>query len=257
MDVSSHIDTLRVDGARLAAAAALAGPDAPVPTCPGWVVRDLVLHQGAVHRWATAYVSGGHTKPGAVDFSTARGPEPARAELVDWLLTGHAALVAALAGASPDLQCWAFLPAPSPLAFWARRQAHETSIHRVDAELAAGPTTSPMESGFAADGIDELLVGFGSVRGRRPGDDDHKPMVIAVRCTDQASGWTLRLGPEGVAATASDTGDDTGSHPAPECTVRGAAADLYLTLWRRSGSEALSVEGDGSAFELLLERARV
>lgn len=38
------------------------------------------------------------------------------------------------------VDCWTFLDAPSPLAFWARRQAHETAIHRADAQLAAdGP----------------------------------------------------------------------------------------------------------------------
>ena len=51
---------------------------------------------------------------------------------------GCADLVAALAAAPDDLECWTFLPAPSPRAMWARRQAHETAIHRVDAELAAG-----------------------------------------------------------------------------------------------------------------------
>ena len=52
-----------------------------------------------------------------------------------------------------------FLPAPSPLAMWARRQAHETSIHRCYAESATGATTG-FDPTFAADGIDELLYGF-------------------------------------------------------------------------------------------------
>jgi uncharacterized protein (TIGR03083 family) len=258
MDVPTHIDALRVDGARLAAAAAHAGPDAPVPTCPEWAVRDLVHHQGAVHRWAAAYVSRGLTEPGAVDFAEASGPSPDDADLVEWFLTGHAALVAALVGASPDLRCWSFLPAPSPLAFWARRQAHETSIHCVDAELAAGTPLSPIASGFAADGVDELLVGFGSARGPRREDGDLAATVIVVRCTDEDYGWTVRHGPEGVVAAATGmTGSDSGDDDTPDCTVRGAAADLYLTLWRRASPDTLTVEGEGRAFELLVERARI
>lgn len=253
MDVRTHIDVLRVDGARLAAGAAEAGPDAQVPTCPEWTVRDLVLHVGTVHRWAAAYVREGHTEPGAVDFAQARGPKPADAALVDWFLTGHAALVAALEGASPNLQCWTFLPAPSPLAFWSRRQAHETCIHRVDAELAAGTTVSPIGSAFAADGVDELLVGFASARGPKPEDDTQEPTVIAVRCTDEDAGWIMRLGPEGVASKAADAKDEV----APDCTVRGASADLYLTLWRRATPEPLTIEGERRPFELLLERARI
>ena len=49
----------------------------------------------------------------------------------------NANLIEALDSASPDLEAWTFLPAPSPLAMLARRQAHETAIHRYDAESAA------------------------------------------------------------------------------------------------------------------------
>src|SRR6204780_1534249 len=66
--------------------------------------------------------------------------------------------------------CCGFLDAPSPLAFWARRQAHEPAIHRADAESAAGDVT-PFPAVFAADGIDELLVCFAS-RGGVPGPQD-------------------------------------------------------------------------------------
>jgi uncharacterized protein (TIGR03083 family) len=248
MDVSAHIDTLRVEGTRLATAAALTGPDARVPKCPDWAVRDLVYHQGGVHRWATAYVEGGHTEAGAVDYSSARGPKPADTDLVEWFLNGHAALVDALAGASPDLQCWTFLPSRSPLAFWARRQAHETTIHRVDAEFAAGTALAPIGFDVAADGIDELLVGFGPARGRRKLDTEQEPAVIAVRCTDNEAGWTVRLGPEGVMAErAHGTSDipatDLKSHTISTCSVCGTAADLYLTFWRRRAPETLTLEG--------------
>jgi uncharacterized protein (TIGR03083 family) len=264
MDVATYIEAVQVEGARLAAAAAAAEPDAPVPTCPEWAVRDLVFHVGAVHRWVTEYVRRGHTEPGAVDFAAARGPAPDDAGLVDWFLTGHAALVAALRGAPPDLRCWTFLPAPSPLAFWARRQAHEITIHRVDSELAAAATVSRIDSALAADGIDEMLVGFASTRGRASaGDqrkqrnqgerDEIKATVIEVRCTDESAGWTVRLGSGGVAATATEVGSDM----AADCTVRGTSVDIYMTLWRRGSPAALRVEGDGRGLELLLERSRI
>ena len=62
---------------------------------------------------------------------------------------------------------------PSPLAFWARRQAHETAVHRYDAQSAA-PGGPPAPAGafdpaFAADGVDELIMGFAARRRyRRP-----------------------------------------------------------------------------------------
>ena len=213
-----------------------------------------MYHQGGVHRWATTYVEGGHTEPGAVGFSSARGPLPADPDLVDWFLSGHAALVEALAGASPGLQCWTFLPAPSPLAFWARRQAHETTIHRVDAEFAAGTALSVVGPDVAADGIDELLVGFGPAPGRRKEHAEQVPAVIAVRCTDHEAGWIVRLGPEGAVA---ERAQGTAEIPAGDaksrtmtCAARGTATDLYLTLWRRRAPETLTLEGNGDALEL-------
>ncbi len=40
MDVAEHLDQLRVDGALMANAAAAAGPDTPIPTCPEWTMRE-------------------------------------------------------------------------------------------------------------------------------------------------------------------------------------------------------------------------
>lgn len=42
------------------------------------------------------------------------------------------------------------VPATSPRAFWARRQAHETAIHRADAESALA-TVPEWNAAFAAD----------------------------------------------------------------------------------------------------------
>ena len=63
MQVAEHIAALRAEGPLLARAAERAGPDAPVPACPGWRIRDLVRHVGNVHRWATGYVVEQHPAP--------------------------------------------------------------------------------------------------------------------------------------------------------------------------------------------------
>src|SRR4051812_34787055 len=122
MDIDTHLDALERDGQLLLGAAADAGLDADVPTCPQWQGRDLVQHVGQVHRWAMSYVSTGRTTP--PDDNDAPATPPADPELLEWFREGHAELVKTLHGAGDDLQCWAFLPAPSPRAFWARRQAH-------------------------------------------------------------------------------------------------------------------------------------
>ena len=176
MDVSAHVEALEREGALLALAAASAGLDAPVPTCPDWQVRDLVRHLGNVHRWASAVVRSARTSPlDAEEQRALFGPRPRDAELLAWFRSGHGELVEALIDASPDLECWAFLPAPSPLAFWARRQAHETAVHRIDAESAAGEV-GPVAAAFAADGIDEMLCGFAAPAAVAP---SQRPRALA------------------------------------------------------------------------------
>lgn len=139
METAEFIETLRQDGTLLADAAQRACLDGAVPPCPDWRVRDLVRHQGTVHRWATRFVAEGRIQPEPI---TARTPAD-DAELLAWFRDGHERLVSALETAPPDLECWYFLRADSPLGFWARRQAHETAVHRVDAEIAAGRAPSP------------------------------------------------------------------------------------------------------------------
>jgi Mycothiol maleylpyruvate isomerase N-terminal domain len=110
------------------AAALGSGLDAPVPSCPGWAMRDLLAHIGFVHRWVAGYVQNGRTE--MVDEPDEAGvlaAAPPDYELLPWVAEGHASPVSALLSAPADLRCWTFLSAPSPLAFRARRQAHETA----------------------------------------------------------------------------------------------------------------------------------
>jgi uncharacterized protein (TIGR03083 family) len=248
MEVAAHIDALRAQGELMAAAVDAAEPGAPVPTCPEWAVRDLVRHVGGVHRWATGYVAGARTEMGGAGLDEIVGAGPDDAELAAWLRQGCAALTATLTAAPSDLECWTFLPAPSPLAMWARRQAHETAIHRVDAELAGALAVKPFAPRFAADGVDELLTCF--VPRRSSTLRAEVPTELAVRCGDADAAWTVQLDGDGVTTTAG-AGDD------PACTVTGAAGDLYLALWNRAGPDGLEIEGDASVLRLFLDRVNV
>ena len=128
---SEHIAAIERDGELMAAAARQAGPAALVPSCAPWQVRDLLKHQGYVHRWAATFVGQQLAEP-ADDLSEAEvlAAGPPDDVLLGWFTDGYQALAQTLRAADPAVQCWSFLPAPSPLAFWARRQAHETAIHR-------------------------------------------------------------------------------------------------------------------------------
>jgi uncharacterized protein (TIGR03083 family) len=243
MEILLHIDALRTEGERMASAAARADADAAVPTCPEWTVRDLLRHTGAVHRWATGYVAGGRREPLRGGLEEAAGTWPADDDLTAWFGQGCADLVAALAAAPDDLECWTFLPAASPRAMWARRQAHETAIHRVDTQLATGTAVTPCDPAFAADGIDELVTLFVPRRSTTLRGDP--PVTLAVRCDDVAASWLLRADTDGVTATRTMSGPDgPGS-----CTVSGKASDLYFSLWNRGTAERLHTEGDPAVLQ--------
>lgn len=236
MDVDEHIAVLDREGRRLADVAASGEWDAAVPSCPGWTMRDVVTHAGGVHRWAADIV--GRALPGPDPaLSASVGTGPADGELVEWYRAGHAALVTTLRDADPDVACWSFLPAPSPLAFWARRQANEAAMHRVDVELAARHSPSSVEPDAAWDGVDELVSAF-ATRGHRVTADP--PRTISVR-PDTAPGWLVTIGPSGVTTTALRDGE------AGDCTVLGRSHDLFLWAWHRPSSARIS--GDVGVLE--------
>jgi uncharacterized protein (TIGR03083 family) len=250
VDIPGHIAAVREEGALMVAAVVQADPDGAVPTCPDWTVRELVRHTGGVHRWATGFVRG-RTEPQRADLDEVVGTWPADIELARWLAQGCDDLVVSLAAAPQDLQCWTFLPAPSPLAMWARRQAHETAMHRVDAQLAAGLPPSSWAPAFAADGVDELLSLFVPRRSTALRADP--PLTMALRCADVDASWLLRLDGRGVTTRAGSNADDNGA----DCTVTGKAGDLYLALWNRAGADHLSVAGERSVLGRFSEGVRI
>lgn len=236
--IAEHITAIRREGERLADVAATTPLDTSLPTCPDWCMRDLLRHTGGIHRWAATNVRERRAEPmtdgeqAAIMDTWPDDPEDVTG-LVGWFRDGYAALVDALAAAEPEGDYFHFLPAPSGTAFWARRQAHETAIHRADAESPKAEFT-PFPTEHAADGIDELLAGFAARGSRKLRGDRHR--TLGVQPTDAERAWLVRMSPDGV------TVDDDPAGAA--CAVRGSATDLYLMLWNRLGPEAVQVDGD-------------
>jgi uncharacterized protein (TIGR03083 family) len=227
LSLDEHLEALARGGNALGAAAAAAGLEAKVPTCPAWDVTKLVLHQGMVHRWAAANLRG---EPDH-DTAASQAEGKAAASLLDWYTQGLAALVDTVRATAEDAKAMVFLrDAPPPRRFWARRQAHETTIHSVDAvaarcgrwPTAADVVVDPM---LAADGIDELLMGFitrGKGRLHSP-----EPYRLLVRTDDTGHAWTLRISDGPILTT-------PGAVERPEAVFSGTAVQLYLSLWNRA-----------------------
>jgi uncharacterized protein (TIGR03083 family) len=257
MEISAHLAALEREGLLLADAAGEAGLAAPVPACPGWQVRDLVRHQAYVHSWAARHVA--EQAPDIIreaDEAAILGGGPPDGELIESYTAGLRALVATLRQAEPDVACATFLPAPSPLSFWSRRQAHETAIHRYDAQAArrCGPPgpVGAFTPEFAADGIDELITGF-AARRRRTGPG----LSLLARAADTGGAWHFSWPCDGQAVTRR-IGDEDAT-PAADCVVAGPASGVYLFLWNRipAAGAGIGVSGDPAVLAAWGERVRV
>jgi uncharacterized protein (TIGR03083 family) len=238
MEIAEHVEGLREQGDRLADAAERAGLAAAVPPCPTWRVKDLLRHAGYIHRWAASHLTERPARiidgPPEAEILAGGAADP---ELLAWFRAGHAALAEILSTADPGLQCATFLDAPSPLAFWARRQAHETAVHRADAESASGVIPA-YPARFAADGIDELIMGFGCRRRYRPSPG--QVGSVLVQAADAGDAWLLTADAGGFEA-----GRGPGEPGQPRCVVTGPASGLYLYLWNRCDAARADVTVTG------------
>jgi uncharacterized protein (TIGR03083 family) len=199
--------------------------DAPVPTCPGWSLRDLVVHVGNVHRWVTGAIVEGHPNTAEVDAPSGR------AALLDWYDEGSGRLLDVLTGADPEQPCWTFGPKPRTVRFWCRRQAHEHAVHAHDARSAVG-AAGRIDPALAADGIDEVVTMF-FPRQVRLGRIAALTGSLAIT-PDDASRWVL-------------AGDGTEALSLADAEVRGPAEALYLLLWGRIGLDDPRIVLDGDA----------
>jgi uncharacterized protein (TIGR03083 family) len=251
MEIAEHIDIIAAEG-KLFAAAGDRDIDAHIPTCPDWNMRDLLRHLCEIHLWASARVAKRTDQLWLEELSelTESWPElavfwPDDADLAGYYLRTNDNLVDVLKSAPLDLDCPTFLPAPSPLAMWARRQAHETAIHRFDAENAVG-IAAGFAPEFAADGIDELLAAFSPRKDSFPVDSEK---VMQVSTGDTGDHWRVTLRPDGV-STAREEGS-------ADVTLNGSASDLYLVLWNRAPDSKVAVSGDSEILDLWHGNSRI
>jgi uncharacterized protein (TIGR03083 family) len=241
LSLDDHLDLLLRSGAGLREAAAKAGLDAAVPTCPAWRVDELVIHQGMVHRWAAANLRGDRDHQPSASRAEGRAAE----DLLGWYSAGLAALVDTVRDTPDDAKAMVFLrDAPPPRRFWARRQAHETTIHGVDAISAVlgrrpGASDVDIEPRFAADGIDELLTGF-IPRGKGK-LHSAEPFTILVRTDDTGHAWTLRISDGPIVTTPGEQSS------LPDTVFSGTAVQLYLSLWNRA--DEITVTGSADVLE--------
>jgi uncharacterized protein (TIGR03083 family) len=243
VEPDQYLSALARESEDLAGSARTAGPSAPVPSCPDWTVSDLLTHCGSGDFWARTIIERQTT-----ERVPAEPPDdlPTGEALAPWFLAGAQALVAALKKTDPSTSVWTFSAADRTARFWYRRRAHETSIHRVDAQLAAGQSPSPIDGPMASDGVDEFLTFFVPRWGK---DALSLGETLHFHCTDIDGEWFL-------------TGSDndvivTREHAKGDIAVRGAASDLMLLLWGRTSTSEVEVLGKSDLLNNFLETIKI
>lgn len=240
METSRYLRYLAADEERLREVAAH-DLTAPVPTCPGWAVRDVVEHVALVYLHKVECMRQG--KP--VPWPPQAEPAPPLA-LLDH---NYAALVNEFAQRPPESSSYTWYSPDQTVGFWQRRMAQETVIHRVDAELAVGEPLTAVPEDLALDGVDEVLrrfLGYGTTQWR----DEFEPELSgadgeAVLVTTGGRRWTARIERSGVSVDPAVPD----SEPLPAgvgavARVGGDPQSVLLWLWRRVDASAVTYEGD-------------
>ena len=156
--------------------------------------------------------------------------------VLDWFGAGVAPMLAALDGdLDTTVNTWA---GRQPRRWWLRRLAHETAVHRWDAEAGGvGPEAAhPVDPALAVDGIDELLDNF------LPLVDDKfegTGQTMHLHATDAQGEWQLTFAPTGVRIER--------AHAKGDVAVRGPASALLLLLWNRPNASTAAPEVFGDA----------
>ncbi|HEX2771596.1 MAG TPA: maleylpyruvate isomerase family mycothiol-dependent enzyme [Micromonosporaceae bacterium] len=243
MEPTRFLECLAVDQSRLREAVA-GYLTAAVPTCPGWTVADLAEHVALVflHK-VESMRRGGTSEP-------SWPPDVSGEEPLALLDKAYDTLVAEFAARDvTDGPAGTWYEHDQTVGFWIRRMAHETVIHRVDAELAAGQPVAAIPDDLALDGIDEVLLLFLSYQSRKWHDyfAERLPATAeTVLVTAGGRGWLVRLDAEGVSVEPAPTTTDA------QATVAGTPQQVLLWLWRRAADDSVQRSGD----EAVLGRLR-
>jgi uncharacterized protein (TIGR03083 family) len=238
VDYGDYISALRSNGNAAARAARDMPMETTVPSCPEWTLRDLAHHLGSHHRW----VAGNLDQPPDGKAFKRRAEPPADEAVPDWLEAGAEMLATKLSATDPAKPCWTWVPFDDSVGFWARRTAHETAMHRWDAQNADGEADA-VEAELAADGVDEYLGILGAFQGRRFPEAGS----IHLHTTDTPGEWLVRLDAEGIQLTR--------EHAKGDVAVRGPASDVLLVLMGRKTMAAVDVFGEAPLFERFRKHA--
>lgn len=240
---------------RLGAMVTEVDPQMPVPTCPGWTVRDLVGHVGTGHRWSAGIIERRLTEPPSFVVESAPLEQ---AEWTGWLTAGARRLLDAVRAAGAEQTAWTWRPERTA-GFWVRKMLHDEVVHRCDVELACD-RLGAVAADVAVDGVSDWLASIATLSqpaGRHPTMSDLAGTGETLRfeATDadrpSEAVWTVERTPTGAAWRL--------GHAHTDVVLRAPARELLLILNRRlnlDSQNGVEITGDRGLLEHWLEHTR-
>lgn len=243
MDRLSIIDS---ESRRLADVLAGVDPDSRCPTCPDWTASDLLWHLTEVH-FFWAGILERDVRSGA-DLPAVEAAKPERPAVMADILAlreqATAALLSGLASRDDAKPLWSWWAPDQTVGFTRRMQTYEATMHRVDAELAAGLPVSPIADDVAAGAIDH---GVDVMWGWKPDAATYRATsVVELIADDTGQRWLVEVGrwtdgdDSGPLATRATAGQ-------PTATVTAPVVDLALWAWTRGTGAQVSGEPESVA----------
>jgi uncharacterized protein (TIGR03083 family) len=230
-----HIAVIESEAARIVAAYA-ANPGGKVPWSDRWSVNTVARHVAGSHHVVAQIIE---DRPTA-DFGRFDGlGRPAKGDpgFPAWFAAGTEALVAQCRLTPSAETAWTPHPAVGDtVGYWKRHMAHETLVHRWDAEAGAGTTGPAMDPEVAVDALDEHLDL--SVLATRAIHRSPAGPVVRIACTDADRDWYLDLTEAGGRTLHGEPVDVA-------MTLHGTAEGLLLLLWGRLDAERAGVDVEG------------
>ena len=239
IDYRRLLDVLAAEAELLATSVQGQRAELQVPACPGLNLGETARHVGSSYRMTLSWLRDGR-RPVAWQQNPTEGQE-----LADFVRSGVEPLLEELAAHNADDPCGTWWPEEANCGFWARRLAHETTVHRMDVQAAARMPLDPVADDVVVDGVDEVLslwfthrLAVLGVRGSRDG-------VVAVRVAGRV--WLARSGQAGSAAWRASAEE---AEPA-DADVTGVPVQVYRWLWGRISDREVEVNGDHDAIAQL------
>ena len=242
-----YVSHLLADYARLLAC--LPSEPVAVPSCPGWNTNDLAKHMAKVYLHQAFVVETGdkaHEKEHLAAYPRTDDP----LEFMGW---GFEAITKALDVSRPERKTWSWHHSDFTVDFWFRRMAHETLIHRIDAEIACDDVTAISED-LALDGIDEVLDFLPLL-----GSWDEAPNlpfgIVSIHA--HGNGHDLNWDVEFTADKAVVSKTEK-VNPSARLTISGTPESVDLYLWGRinSSDPRITLNGEGEdTFKQLMQVA--